>query len=60
MTFILFYFKIPELRNICLQGGFRNCYEGFPGGSVMKSLSASAGDTDTIPDPAGSHMPRSN
>ena len=32
--------------------------EGFPCGSVVKSLPASAGDMDTIPDPGRSHMPR--
>ena len=29
--------------------------EGFPGGSVVKSLPASAGDTGLIPDPGRSH-----
>ena len=28
---------------------------GFPGGSVVKNLPASAGDTGLIPDPGGSH-----
>ena len=34
--------------------------EGFPGGSVLKNPPANAGDTGLIPDPGGSHMPRSN
>ena len=33
---------------------------GFPGGSVVKSLPASAGDTDSIPDLKRSHMPQSS
>ena len=31
--------------------------QGFPGGSVVKNLPASAGDTGSIPDPGRSHMP---
>ena len=31
---------------------------GFPGGSVVKNLPASAGDTGLIPDPGGSHGPQ--
>ena len=34
--------------------------KGFPGGSVVKNQSFSAGDTGSIPDPGKSHMPRSN
>ena len=30
----------------------------FPGGSVVKDLLANAGDTNLIPDPGRSHMPR--
>ena len=33
---------------------------GFPGGSVVKNLPASAGDTGSIPNPGRSHMPWSN
>ena len=33
--------------------------EGFPGGSVVKNLPASTGDTSLIPGPGGSHMLRS-
>ena len=32
---------------------------GFPGGAVVESLPADAGDTGSCPDPGGSHMPRS-
>ena len=33
---------------------------GFPGGAVVGSLPANAGDTGSSPGPGGSHMPRSN
>ena len=33
---------------------------GFPGGTVVESLPANAGDTGSSPGLGGSHMPRSN
>ena len=39
---------------------FKNYKRGIPGGSVVNNLPCSAGDTDSIPDPARSHMPQSN
>ena len=33
---------------------------GFPGGSLLKNLPATAGDTNSIPDLGGSHMLLSN
>ena len=33
---------------------------GFPGGSVIKNLLANAGNTGSILDSGGSHMPQSN
>ena len=33
---------------------------GFPGGTVVKSPPANAGDTGSRPGPGRSHMPRSN
>ena len=33
---------------------------GFPGGTVVESLPADAGDTGSSPGLGGSHMPRSN
>ena len=33
---------------------------GFPGGAVVWSLPANAGDTGSIPGPGGSHMPQSS
>ena len=35
-------------------------WEGFPGGAVVGSLPANAGDTGSSPGLGGSHMPRSN
>ena len=35
-------------------------YRGFPGGAVVESLPANAGDTGSSPGLGGSHMPRSN
>ena len=35
---------------------FNKAMQGFPGGSVVKSLSANAGDTGLIPDLGTSHM----
>ena len=35
-------------------------FRGFPGGSVVKSWPANAGDTGSIPDPGRSHMSQSN
>ena len=34
--------------------------EGFPGGAVVESLPANAGDTGSSPGPGRSHMPRSS
>ena len=34
--------------------------QGFPGGPVVESLPAGAGDTGSSPGPGGSHTPRSN
>ena len=33
---------------------------GFPGGAVLGSPPANAGDMGSIPGPGGTHMPRSN
>ena len=43
----------------------KNCLQelkswGFPGGAVVESLPANAGDAGSRPGPGGSHMPRSN
>ena len=34
--------------------------EGFPNGSVVKTLPANVGDMGSIPGPGRSHMPRDN
>lgn len=40
---------------------FKNIFcRDFPGGAVEKNPPASSGDTGSIPDPGGSHVPRSN
>ena len=39
---------------------FKNRVSGFPGGAVVESLPANAGDTGSSPGLGGSHMPRSN
>ena len=38
----------------------RKAILGFPGGAVVESLPANAGDTGSSPGLGGSHMPRSN
>ena len=38
----------------------RVCGQGFPGGSVVKNLPASAGDMSSIPGPGRSHRPQGN
>ena len=39
---------------------FKKTLPGFPGGAVVESLPASAGDTGSSPGLGGSHMPRSD
>ena len=41
-------------------GPYQNLKQGFPGGAVVGSLPANAGDTGSSPGLGGSHMPRSN
>ena len=38
----------------------KNTVQGFPGGAVVESLPAKAGDTGSSPGLGRSHMPRSN
>ena len=38
----------------------KSCCRGFPGGTVVNNLPASAGDTGSSPGPGRSHMPQSN
>ena len=39
---------------------FKMAVLGFPGGTVVENLPASAGDTCSSPGPGRSHMPQSN
>ena len=39
---------------------FKTVLQGFPGGAVVESLPANAGDTGSSPGLGRSHMPRSN
>ena len=43
-----------------LENCLRNPLEGFPGGAVVESLPANAGDTGSSPGLGRSHMPQSN
>ena len=57
---------ISDLDLFCLEKQtkkkvfIRSVYQGFPGGSVAKNLSANARDPDLIPDPGRSYMLWSN
>ena len=43
-----------------MKGRDKNLIQGFPGGAVVESLPANAGDTGSSPGLGGSHMPRSS
>ena len=43
-----------------LGGCVKNTRQGFPGGAVVESLPANAGNTGSSPGLGRSHMPRSN
>ena len=51
------YEELPQLNNKTMQ--LKNG-QGFPGGAVVGSLPANAGDTGSSPGPGRSHMPQSN
>ena len=52
---------MPGAELYSLYNLFRKQWEGFPGGSVAKNLSANARDTGSIiPDLGRSYMPRSS
>ena len=44
------------VKFVSSQRHLKNKASGFPGGSVVKNLRASVGDTGSIPDPGRSHM----
>ena len=52
--------KGPLAKQIVLVIWLRFPIEGFPGGAVVESLPASAGDTGSSPGLGGSRMPRSS
>ena len=43
-----------------MEKNYKNNQRGFPGGAVVESLPANAGDTGSSPGLGGSHMPWSN
>ena len=47
-------------KNICLRCIFKKQLMGFPGGAVVESLPANAGDTGSSPGLGRSHMPQSS
>ena len=46
--------------HICQNSFHQKDNKGFPGGTVVGSLSANAGDMGSSPGPGGSHVPQSN
>ena len=52
--------SVGRSLNVTELNTFRHHFGGFPGGSVIKNLPASAGDTGSIPGLGRSHMPWSN
>ena len=60
-NFKYIYFWLAKLlHSLSRHAAFKNKYLGFPGGTVVESLPANAGDTGSSPGLGGSHMPRSN
>ena len=49
-----------ERQSRVTSGCLISMVEGFPGGAVVESLPANAGDTGSSPGLGRSHMPRSN
>ena len=52
------YHRVRACGKWCYDVGIEKDPEGFPGGLVVKSPPANAGDTGLIPDPGRSHMPQ--
>ena len=52
--------KVKGWKKISMQREIKRMLEGFPGGAVVESPPASAGDTGSGPGLGGSHMPRSD
>ena len=51
---------IPKIYKQLIQLNIKTNKQGFPGGAVVKSLPANAGDTGSSPGLGRSHMPRSD
>ena len=49
-----------EREKPSLESVFKSLNQGFPGGAVVESLPANAGDTGSSPGLGRSHMPWSN
>ena len=49
------HYCLRQAKDLYIKSG-----RGFPGGAVVESLPANAGDMGSSPGPGGSHMPRSN
>ena len=52
--------KISVHKLRCANIQLKFLFQGFPGGAVVESLPANAGDTGSSPSLGRSHMPRSN
>ena len=51
---------MTELTKVEIKRGCKTKVLGFPGGAVVESLPANAGDTGSSPGLGRSHMPRSS
>ena len=51
---------ICQLNITLVYPTFKNKFEDFPGGAVVKNPPANAGDMGSSPGPGRFHMPRSN
>ena len=59
-NYFIKFFNLDFFLSKHSKGAVKNTYRGFPGGAVVESLPANAGDTGSSPGLGGSHMPRSN
>ena len=52
--------ETPVISQEGMCTSFKDALKGLPGGAVVESLPANAGDTGSSPGLGGSHMPRSD